>query len=254
MDQDGLLKARIEDRIDQCRNGYYITTTGFLDLHEQSVARSVSRQPGVLSLSAGGYPDAERRILMFVPEGMAETEEEALRLEPVLQVLHIEAALGGRKLSHRDYLGAVLGLGIERSLIGDILVRKDGAEMIVRSEIVPFLLQEFRFAGKTELRLAVGDPGELAVSARRVENIRDTVASLRLDSLISAAFRISRTDAVRLIRSGSVYVDHMETDKIDRKVEEGSVLIVRGKGKAVLAEVGGESRKGRLWVRLERYL
>ncbi|MBQ6622824.1 MAG: RNA-binding protein [Mogibacterium sp.] len=255
MEQDAVFRSRIEDKIEQCLGGWYITTTGFLDLHEQSLTRGIAgRVPDLKLYLYGGYDEAERRMAIFAPANLAPAPEDALAMTDPLRAVRIKTVSGGRPLTHRDYLGSVLGLGLERSVIGDILVAADGADMIVKPEILQFLLQEYRAVGRTEI-IGAEEIGldQLRIPEKRVETVRDTIPSLRLDNVISAVFRISRAEAVRAIRSGLVYIDHVETDKIDRKVAEGNVLILRGKGKAVLTEVGGESRKGRIWVTGERY-
>lgn len=87
-----------------------------------------------------------------------------------------------------------------------------------------------------------------------MQEIKDTIPSLRLDNLISTAFKVSRSDAASAIRSGIVSVDHQECTKIDQRIPEGAVLNLRGKGKAILQEIGGESKKGRTWVKILRYV
>ena len=139
-------------------------------------------------------------------------------------------------------------------MIGDILVDEKGADMIVRPDISTFLEQEYRSVGRTDAKTEVRPIGELAVPERRVQVIRDTLPSLRLDNVVSTAFKVSRSDAVKGIRSGIVSVDHMECTKIDQRIDEGAVIVLRGKGKAVLQEIGGESKKGRIWVEILRYV
>ena len=95
---------------------------------------------------------------------------------------------------------------------------------------------------------------ELIIPESRTQTIRDTVPSCRLDTVISSAFRLSRAKAAEAIRSGLVSVDHIECLKPDARVEEGSSLVMRGKGKAILREAGGESKKGRIWIVIEKYI
>jgi RNA-binding protein YlmH len=95
---------------------------------------------------------------------------------------------------------------------------------------------------------------ELIVPDQRCEIIKDTVSSVRLDSIVSSAFRISRSSAAEAVRSGIVSVDHVECLKPDAKVEEGSSIVLKGKGKAILEEIGSESKKSRTWVRLKRFI
>ena len=255
MDPNQLLESKIRDRIRQSREGFYITTTGFLNLHEQSSALPLMREAkDLLTFFYGGYEDAERRMLIIAPKELAETPEDALAMGDYIRVIEVDAVKGGRPLTHRDYLGSMLGLGIDRSVTGDILVGENGADILAKPEIADFLLQEYHMVGHTDVRLREKSLDELALPEKKFQIVRDTLASLRLDNVLSSAFRISRNEAAKAIRTGLVFVDHAEMTKNDYRVDEGAVLILRGKGKARLREVGGESRKGRIWVEFERYV
>ncbi len=253
MEKDELIISRIQDRIEQCRDGYYVTTTGLLDSHEQSLAKSAARNAaGVRAIMYGGYADAERRMLVCIPTEIPMTDEDAT--EGLLQVLRVKKRPGGRELSHRDYLGSMLGLGIDRRVTGDILVREDGADIIIVPDIAEFLMREYAHVGRTEVMTEIVPIEELILPEVRTQTIRDTVPSARLDTVVSSAFKISRSKAAEAIRGGIVSVDHIEVVKPDAHVEEGSVLVLKGKGKAVVSEIGGESKKGRLWITIEKYI
>ena len=131
-------------------------------------------------------------------------------------------------------------------------MREDGADVIIVPEIADFLLAEYTQAGRTQISTGIVPVNELIVPEARTEIIRDTVPSIRLDAVTSSAFRLPRTRASEAIRSGIVSVDHIECMKPDAKLEEGAVIVMRGKGKAVLRSIGGESKKGRLWVVIEK--
>lgn len=245
--------SKIEDRISQCRDGWYVTATGFLDSHEQALAAVAARQAaGVRTLMYGGYPGAERRMLVCVPADLEMSDEEAV--EGLVTVIRVEKPAIPRELSHRDYLGSMLGLGIDRSVTGDILVRPDGADIIVLPEIAGFLIREYSQVGRVAVRTKEVPVEELIMPEVRTETIRDTVSSARLDNIVSSAFRISRSKAAEAIRAGLVSIDHIESLKPDAKVEEGASVVLKGKGKARLAEIGGESKKGRLWIRIVRFI
>lgn len=253
MTKDKLIKAKIEDRILQCRDGYYVTSTGFLDSHEQSVAGSLAKHAaGVRTLLYGGYEDAERRMLVCMPADIPMRAEDAV--EGLIQVLRVSRPAGSRELTHRDYLGSILGLGIERRLVGDILVRDDGADIFIVPEIGNFLLQEYIQAGRCSVRTELADVADAVIPELRTEMISDTVSSVRLDSVVASAFRISRSKAADAVRKGMVSVDHAECLKPDAGVNEGSAIVLKGKGKAVLAETGGESRKGRIRIKIKKYI
>lgn len=255
MDQHEIIIARTEDKMSACRDYFCLTTLGFLTPAEQAVVRRRHRELGGVHLFFyGGYEEAERRMALFAPTFLAETLEDALALEQPLRVLHIKKRSGGRELTHRDYLGSVLSLGLDRAAIGDILVREDGADMIIRADAEAFLLSEYHAAGRTELTVTAGPMEEMEPPKQHTEEVNDTVASLRLDSVIASAFRLSRAEAAKAVRSGLVYRNSEEEVRVDKTVEEGDILTLRRKGKVRLAEIGGESRKGRIWIRILRYL
>lgn len=252
MDKDTLITARINDLVGRVRDGYYAAATGFLDTHEQALARRLAASAasaGVRMFFYGGYDDAERRILVCAPEDWY-TED----FSDYLRILRVSTKKGSTSLTHRDYLGSILGLGIERTLIGDILCRKDGADILISADISDFLMTEYTQAGRVELAREITTVDEIILPEQRREIIRDTVSSVRLDSVVASAFRVSRANAQAACRSGLVSIDHAEVAKPDARVEEGSVLVMKGKGKAILREVGGESKKGRLWIVIERFL
>ena len=118
-----------------------------------------------------------------------------------------------------------MSLGIKREFVGDILVRKDGADIIIMKEILDFLLMHFGRAGRTAFSLKEVGIAELILPQQRVRFKSDTVASLRLDNVISSAFGMSRTAAAAAIKSGLVFVNHLQTDKPDRILRESDVLV-----------------------------
>ena len=253
MTKDEVITARIEDRISQCRDGYYVTSTGFLDTHEQALAIAASRQAaGVRTIMYGGYEEAERRMLVCIPRDLPVSDEEAV--EGLISVLRVKLPAISRELSHRDYLGSLLGLGIERRLTGDILVRPDGADVLIVPSIAEFLVNELHRIGSVEVKTETVSLNELAVPEARFEYIRDSLSSVRLDSVVSSAFRLSRGKAAEAIRRGLVSVDHAECIKPDAAVQEGSSIVLKGKGKAILEETGGESRKGRIRIVIKRFI
>lgn len=176
-----------------------------------------------------------------------------LENEKPLTVIRAVKSEGSRELTHRDYLGSLIGLGIKREMVGDILVREDGADIICMSDFADFVLMNYCKAGRTNLSLSQVDIKDLIVPERKTQIITDTVASLRLDSIVASAFNLSRGKASEAISRGIVFVNHMETTKPDQQLSEGDRITLRGKGKAVLSEIGGKSRKDRQYIKIERY-
>lgn len=265
MKEDNFFLGQLADKIAQCENKYITTYTNFMDTHQQSIARIHCRKnfvpvmeedlpvsemgnlPSTRSIFYGGYKDAERVLLINLPDYAF------LENEHPLTVIRASKTEGGRVLTHRDYLGSLVGLGIKRELLGDILVREDGADIIVMEDIADFILMHYGKAGRTSLSLSQHDICELIVPEQKKTVITDTVASLRLDSVIASAFGLSRSKASEAITRGIVFVNHMEVTKPDFQVSEGDKLTLRGKGKACLVEIGGKSRKDRQYITIERY-
>ena len=250
--EDKMLLAGIEDKLEQCLSQYRIMFTGFLDLRQRSMAeklcRRIARSAGDSRYTFfGGYEEAERTVAAFLPDYADESDIP-------LSVIRVTTPAGGRKLTHRDYLGSLTGLGIKREMTGDILVRDDGADIIILDDIKDFLLLNYHQAGRTRLELSSVPLSDLMIPEVRTVMVNDTVASLRLDNIVSSAFKLSRGKAAEAIRSGIVFVNGIQAEKADMKVEEGDKLVLRGKGKAYLREVGGHTRKDRTYVLLERFI
>lgn len=249
MKEDNFLLGQIEDKITQCENQYIPVHTVFLDAHQQSLARIlVNRRLSSADLTFyGGYEDADRMILVCLPDYAS------LEGNNPLTVIRVSKADGAKELTHRDYLGSLVGLGIKREMTGDILVRGDGADIIVLSDIADFIMTNYVKAGRANLSLTQHPIGELIIPQQNRKIIKDTVASLRIDNIIASAFSLSRSKAAEAITKGLVFVNHIEITKTDYKVCEGDSITLRGKGKAKLIEISGRSRKDRQYVLFEKY-
>jgi len=244
--EDEIFKAHIKDKHQKCFSKNIQTETGFLDLHQQSIVHEISRDFSVPFVLFGGYEDAQRKKLYFLPDYFD---------APANNICIINAEYKGiSKLSHRDYLGSVLGLGLKREKIGDILVFDNNAQLIVESDVADFIYTNLSKAGKVNLIVSILDLSSLKHAEQKTKIINDTVMSLRLDSLVSSAFSCSRSDAVKQISAGNVYVNDIQTLKPDKAINEGDKLILRGSGKAYLKSVGNLSRKGRINIQIERYV
>jgi RNA-binding protein YlmH len=160
----------------------------------------------------------------------------------------------GESPSHRDFLGALMGAGISRECIGDICVGKGSCDFFVTAEIAPYLLQNFTGAGRVKLRLAQVYLGEASIPEPEIKEIKDTLASLRLDSAISSGFRIGRSLATQYVTGGKAAIDGLPCEKPDKTVSEGTKISVRGLGKIKIHAVNGQTKKGRISVVIHRYV
>lgn len=263
MDKDRLFIAQLEDRFNRADSRYMMVSGDFMDAHQKKLASDFMRQmkipcaadtgddyPGLRYMFFGGYEGAERTIPVFLPDYCDPAEVVSL-----LSAVRVTAPKGGRKLSHRDYLGALMGLGIDREVTGDIIVRDEestegpGADIILLSEMADFILLNYSKAGRAELKPEVIPLDEISESNVNLTYRTDTVASLRLDSVLASGFGMSRAKAAEAIRAGLVSVNGMEVIKVDAEVEEKDRITLRGKGRMILEEVGNRSRKGRIFIR-----
>ena len=247
--EDRLLLARVLDKYQQMERRNAPAATVFLSPREQVLAEALLHAAGVRSGYAfdGGYDGAERRVLTFLPDW-------AEGLEADLCFLRADFHGQDSALTHRDLLGSLMGLGVTREKLGDILVSPHSADLVAAPSLGDFLAQSWESAGRVKLSVSKIGRGDLRRPEVKVKIIRDTVNSLRLDAVVSAAFSMSRGRAAELIAAGKVSLDHLPCEKCDKAVSEGAVLSVRGLGKAKLTEVGGLSKKGRTGITIERYL
>ena len=245
---DQFLLSHIEDQFRRCEDRNIPAYTGFLDMRQQTIASDYCRSIGARPQFLGGYDDAERRVCAFLPDYLDETTFDGIACVRVQT-----AAALPKPLTHRDYLGALMGMGIERETVGDILAREDGADILVLRDMLAFLVTHFSGAGRARFEAQEIAQTELIVPPVKTTLTRDTVPSLRLDCVLSSAFRLSRGNAGAYIDAGRVFVNGMQILKRDAKISEGDKLTIRGKGKAVLRSVGGLSKKDRIFIELEIY-
>lgn len=209
---------------------------------ERQLAVACAKSAGVLVAFEGGFAEAERVQVCFYPP------EET----PYFSFVWVQARWNGRfcHVEHRDLLGSLMALGIDRAYFGDLVIEADSAYLCVMPEIAPRLPVEWEKAGNAPLKVTVLDEPP-ALTPPQGELLRDTVAALRLDCLVSSGMRVSRAKAAEIIRQGAVSVAHVPEERVDRLIEPGQLLSVRGFGRIRLVDAGAPTRKDRLPVRLE---
>ena len=248
--EDRVLLAKIWDKIGAGMRKNIPANTGFLTLRELDMCRYLfGTQEGLISF--GGYADAERQMLVYLPEYL---EQDSLYEEDAPLVCLRATFFDGDTPSHRDFLGALMGAGIARETIGDICVGKGQCDFFVTAEIAPYILQNFIGAGRTKVRLERISLWDVSVPEPETKEIRDTVASVRLDSVISSGFRIGRSGAAQYVNAGKVAIDGLPCEKPDKSVEEGAKISVRGLGKIKLRSINGQTKKGRISIIIDRYI
>ena len=188
----------------------------------------------------GGFQDAERTVLGFNAE-----EDEF----PIC-VIKVEGDFQG--LSHRDFLGSIMGLGISRDNVGDIVKKDDCAYIFVLRKMADYISENLCSVGKANCNSAICECRDITVE-KEFETVKKSVASPRADALIAAIFNLSRADASDVVKRGLVTVNYRILETIDKKLSEGDTVSLKGKGKAIISEFGDLSKKGRLFVKIKKY-
>ena len=248
--EDRLLLAKVWDKIQMGMRKNIASSTCFLSLRELELTRYLFGDAQGL-YRFGGYEDAERKMLVYLPDYL---DESALTGEDSPLVCLRATFYEGDTPSHRDFLGALMGAGIGRETVGDICVGKGSCDFFVTAEIAPYGLQNFLSAGRTRLHLEQIPLWEVVVPEPETIQIKDTVASVRLDSVIASGFRLGRSAAAQYITAGKAAIDGLPCEKPDKTVSEGAKISVRGLGKIRLTTIGGQTKKGRIALVIDRYV
>ena len=248
--EDRMLLAKLWDKINTGIRKNIPANTCFLSPREQEMAQFLfGSQEGLHFF--GGYPQAERKMLVFLPDYL----EEDCMMDEDSPVICLRAEFfQGESLSHRDFLGALMGAGIGRETVGDICVSTGSCDFFVTAEIAGYVEQSFLGAGRTKVRMKRVPLSEAHIPEPEVKEIKDTLASLRLDSVISSGFRIGRNLAVQYITAGKAAIDGLPCEKPDKAVAEGMKISVRGLGKIWLTSVNGRTKKDRISVTIHRFI
>lgn len=246
-----LLTAHIEDMIRAADKSFSPGFTGFLSGGEAALAGRFLEYMGESRfIFWGGFEGAERVILGIFPDDYSDMSERLASFP--LRIVKFTGRMTG-ELSHRDYLGAIMSLGIERSLTGDI-VCGEGCAYAVLSPAAAELALSVSKIGRAGVKCTLASPEDRVARNDSFREISGTVPSLRLDCIVSEAAGISRSKAAALISSGAVSVDHKVTQSVSGNVEQGAVLSIRGVGRFILSEVCGRTKKDRIHIIIKKYL
>lgn len=222
----------------------------FLDLRQQTLGEAVAVQyADIVWKMDGGFEEAERKRLLLSPAWEDEDD-----MDNHIQYIQIKPTdKKETSLGHRDYLGAIMTLGIKREKFGDILVQEREAFCVVDESLTDYLCQQLERVGHSKVVTDKINREDLRLSESEPTQINCTISSLRLDAVLAAACKISRSEAADLIEAGRVQLNHQVIEKIAASVKLDDLLSVRGLGRIRLDEIGGLSKKGRCRVRISRW-
>lgn len=224
-------------------------TTDFLDPYGYTIAETVAAQFDRLRLdSDGGYAGAERVKASFTDEDYMGDVDYAIG------AVFMEFDPRYYQLSHRDVLGALMGLGLKREIIGDIIMLPNGCQVVLDFAIIPFVLQQFMKIGAAPVQVSPLPLSQLVAKEEKVKEIRTTVASMRLDVIAAAGFGTSRSKMASDIASDKLKVNWQDAKNAAQSVKQGDIISMRGRGRVEINEIIGQTKKGRISVVLKRFL
>lgn len=247
--EEGQFRKRLLELAHISYNKGICTYTDFLSLNEINLFYSIEKElPGLFTFLYGGYTQAERKILCFY------NKNEVEQPELPIACIHIKPvnAKFSNTLTHRDFLGAILNLGISRSKIGDILIDDNECYVFCNENIVSYIVDNLYIVKHTNIVSKIILFNEVNYNPRYI-TITGTVASCRLDAILPLAFKASRSNLSNLISSGKVYVNGKLIQSNRYQLKEGDIVSVRGHGKFQYKGEGNQSKKGRTYITLQKY-
>lgn len=250
--KDDSLKLKMFKIVDLCNSvlkNHEIKHSDFLNPFEMKNAISiVNSEPDLKYRMDGGYESFERGVLTIYPYYLYPDD-----IDESTDILQIDGNFKFSSVSHRDYLGSILGLGIKREKIGDILVNDDFCQIIVDKEISDFIILNLSKVSRNRVDISRIHHEQIVIPVQEYETTRITVSSMRLDILVSTVFNISRSKADSIVSAGMVYVNYENIQKSSYNIDEGSIISVRGKGKFIISKVDGITKKDRIKLEIKKY-
>lgn len=257
-EEDKLLVSKLLDKIEFVEKRNSVENTDFLDIHQRGILERVLKIVKYKNyMIYGGYENAERTMIILYPEKLETVfENNYFDYNNILQVIRIILPNEMRgKYSHRDYLGAVIKVGIKREKVGDIIVSLDGADIIATKEMASYLttsLSELTRFSKSNFEMHKIE--ELNIAPPKTEIINIIVPSMRMDSIVSEMIRTSRSKAMEYIEAERVFINSELVTKNAKMLKENDMITIRGKGRFKINKILNSTKKGNLVIEIEKYV
>ena len=254
--EDKMCLSQVLDKIEFSSTREKIEYTDFLDMYQISLVENFLRKTKISNYELyGGYEEAERKILIIYPEKYDKKmiEKNYNKMIRVVRVILPEEEQG--KYNHRNYLGGIVKLGLNRQKVGDILVSNDGADIIVINDFAEILKKEIGLLTRFEKsNIEIEEIESLRKKEIRVEEIKIIVPSLRLDNIVSDLAKTSRNKAVKIINQERVFINGQNETKQSKQIKINDIITIRGKGRFIIKESVGNTRSGRTVLLIEKYI
>lgn len=248
--EDFMIQKRLSDLSRTANRRGIVTFSNFLNLNEQNLFHQITADIETSYQFFGGYEFAERQMIAFIPDALSYAES----IEFPIICLHFYPShlKFADRLTHRDILGALMNLGIERSRIGDIRLKEKDYYIFCEESISDYLLENLYQIRHTMVEGERTNP-DIEQLKQQFEILEGIVASNRIDNIVAFAVKKSRSQSVPLIRSQKVFVNDCVIQSNSYSCKAGDVISVRGYGKFIYVGDNGETKKGRMKVQLKKY-
>lgn len=256
-EEEKLLISKVLDKIKFVKEKNRIETTDFLNMYEQKIIKEIlNKMQEENYILYGGFENAERKLILFYPEKLESVFKERITdFNQYIEVVRIELPneMNGKYI-HKNYLSGLMKLGVKREKIGDIVVADDGADILVKPDILKFLLQnlpELKRFSKSKIK-------QIEIENLRKPNIQKEeitiiVPSLRLDSIVAELANVSRNKASTFITSERVLVNYTVENKTSKEIKIEDTITIRGKGRFVVKAQESTSKKGKKIIKVEKF-
>ncbi|SES65658.1 RNA-binding protein YlmH, contains S4-like domain [Natronincola peptidivorans] len=249
--KDADLKHLLVKALDKTENvlrTHDIKTTDFLNPYEEKAITNVlATFENINWIVTGGYQEAERKIIIIFQDYLSVDD-----IKIPLTAVEITRNLQSKDLNHRDYLGSILSLGIKREKIGDIIINGNICQVVIQEDLKDYVVYNLDKVGNTSITVREINLKDIKPLIISYKDLCGTVASLRLDSIVSLGFKTSRTEAQALIAKERVYINWGIANKNFHELHTGDIISVRGKGRIIVDEIQGNTKSGRIHVKLKK--
>ena len=253
--EDKLIIAKVIDKVNFCKTRNKIVNTEFLTIYQMEIIQKELNKLKIKnSMFFGGYEEAEGKILIIYPEKLEEKMLEK-NLENIIKAIKITLPkeLQG-KYSHRDYLGALMKLGLNRNRIGDIIVHNEKAYIFVLAENAKYIQESLKeFIRFNKATIEIINYKEVELKKQEFEEMKITVSSDRLDNFVSEIAKISRSKTEELLSQEKIFVNSKVEIKPSKQIKENDIIVIRGKGKYLVCATLGSNKKGKNIISIKKY-
>lgn len=248
--EDRSTVARIIDQIETVARGHELQVSDFYDPYNQNLIDTIlSGDLNVKLAWSGGYNGAERQRMIMLPTSLADDASDAH-----ISYIRIRANLKFQQLNHRDYLGAILSLGIKREKVGDLLPLSDGCQVIVDSDMVAYIKMNLQKIHRVSVSVETIQSAEIVLPVEKIKEIKTTVSSLRLDAVSGVGFGVARSEIANDIKGEKVKLNWGVCTDPAKKLKEKDIISIRGKGRLSLDQINGATRKGKIAILIKRFI